>query len=189
MGTGCMKLREVTMGNIVDPNGSTSFIQLQKGIKRSPKEGYLDSGWGWFYYGCMYLHFSCETWITLVCTNAITMSTNLTFQCTYIRNVVKEVQNGIFSTRKVKDTDKKNRSFILWEVLEWSHCNGRNYGPHYKSQYRRHKLSCIPIVEQSELFCFSIIDWNLTRASTIHPMSNPLPHIRMYRSWPLLEKL
>ena len=38
------KLMYLNLGNIVDPNGSTSFIQFQKGIKRSPKEGYLDSG-------------------------------------------------------------------------------------------------------------------------------------------------
>ena len=55
-----------------------------------------------------------------MCTNAITMSTDLTFQCTYIRNVVKEVQNGIFSSMVFAVSDFSKATYKTFFAQERS---------------------------------------------------------------------
>ena len=81
-----------------------------------------------------------------------------------------------------------NLFLVRWQVGELYHGNNRNFGPHYNCQYRRHRLSDTPGIQ---IGLFSFLNWVefYTPASTRHPISKPLPHIRMYRSWPVLEKL
>ena len=48
------------------------------------------------------------------------MSTNLTFHCTYIRNVVKEVQNGIFSSMVFAVSDFSKATYKTFFAQERS---------------------------------------------------------------------